>query len=115
MFARSFLLAGKRRYDRKQSGFGGQTKPVFHKKVRPHGFVSLVVRPAPPRAFHSGKDDEEDRVEVGVQGMQVQDAAAHQALQALRARPEEELTVFGVSIHDLVSLREVSRASCHYS
>ena len=28
-------LAGKRRYDRKQAGFGGQTKPVFHKKVRP--------------------------------------------------------------------------------
>jgi ribosomal protein L44E len=27
------LLAGKRRYDRKQAGFGGQTKPVFHKKV----------------------------------------------------------------------------------
>lgn len=27
--------AGKRRYDRKQSGYGGQTKPVFHKKVRP--------------------------------------------------------------------------------
>ncbi len=26
---------GKRRYDRKQSGYGGQTKPVFHKKVRP--------------------------------------------------------------------------------
>jgi hypothetical protein len=26
--------AGKRRYDRKQAGFGGQTKPVFHKKVR---------------------------------------------------------------------------------
>lgn len=25
---------GKRRYDRKQSGYGGQTKPVFHKKVR---------------------------------------------------------------------------------
>ena len=24
---------GKRRYDRKQSGYGGQTKPVFHKKV----------------------------------------------------------------------------------
>lgn len=28
------LTAGKRRYDRKQSGYGGQTKPVFHKKVR---------------------------------------------------------------------------------
>ncbi|KAF2868225.1 zinc-binding ribosomal protein [Massariosphaeria phaeospora] len=25
---------GKRRYDRKQSGFGGQTKPVFHKKAK---------------------------------------------------------------------------------
>jgi ribosomal protein L44E len=24
---------GKRRYDRKQEGYGGQTKPVFHKKV----------------------------------------------------------------------------------
>ena len=24
---------GKRRYDRKQSGYGGQTKPIFHKKV----------------------------------------------------------------------------------
>ena len=27
------LVAGKRRYDRKQAGYGGQTKPVFHKKV----------------------------------------------------------------------------------
>ena len=28
------LAAGKRRYDRKQSGYGGQTKPVFHKKAK---------------------------------------------------------------------------------
>ena len=28
------LISGKRRYDRKQSGFGGQTKPVFHKKAK---------------------------------------------------------------------------------
>ena len=27
------IRVGKRRYDRKQSGYGGQTKPVFHKKV----------------------------------------------------------------------------------
>ncbi len=33
--------AGKRRYDRKQSGYGGQTKPVFHKKVRQ--FILLCV------------------------------------------------------------------------
>merc|ERR1712093_333777 len=25
---------GKRRYDRKQKGYGGQTKPVFHKKAK---------------------------------------------------------------------------------
>jgi large subunit ribosomal protein L44e len=31
----SLYAQGKRRYDRKQSGFGGQTKPVFHKKVGP--------------------------------------------------------------------------------
>jgi len=31
----SLAAQGKRRYDRKQSGYGGQTKPVFHKKVRP--------------------------------------------------------------------------------
>ena len=30
----SNFAQGRRRYDRKQQGFGGQTKPVFHKKVR---------------------------------------------------------------------------------
>lgn len=30
----SIAAQGKRRYDRKQSGYGGQTKPVFHKKVQ---------------------------------------------------------------------------------
>ena len=30
----SQVVQGKRRYVRKQSGYGGQTKPVFHKKVR---------------------------------------------------------------------------------
>jgi ribosomal protein L44E len=33
---------GKRRYDDKQMGYGGQTKPVFHKKV---GSVSLASTP----------------------------------------------------------------------
>jgi ribosomal protein L44E len=28
------ISTGKRRYDRKQSGYGGQTKPVFHKKAK---------------------------------------------------------------------------------
>merc|ERR1712232_404344 len=30
----SIWAQGKRRYDRKQSGFGGQTKPIFHKKAK---------------------------------------------------------------------------------
>merc|ERR1719262_1416132 len=30
----SLCAQGKRRYDRKQSGFGGQTKPVFRKKAK---------------------------------------------------------------------------------
>ena len=30
----SLLRQGKRRYDRKQRGFGGQTKPIFHKKAK---------------------------------------------------------------------------------
>nr|XP_025862384.1 60S ribosomal protein L44-like [Vulpes vulpes] len=29
----SLYAQGKRRYDRKQSGYGGQTKPIFQKKV----------------------------------------------------------------------------------
>ncbi|KAL8120516.1 hypothetical protein AgCh_017628 [Apium graveolens] len=32
----SLAAQGKRRYDRKQSGYGGQTKPVFHKKGFKH-------------------------------------------------------------------------------
>merc|ERR1711860_93392 len=30
----SLYALGKRRYDRKQSGYGGQTKPIFHKKAK---------------------------------------------------------------------------------
>merc|ERR1711869_50350 len=30
----SLMAQGKRRYDKKQAGFGGQTKPVFHKKAK---------------------------------------------------------------------------------
>jgi len=30
----SSFAQGRRRYDRKQSGFGGQTKPIFRKKAK---------------------------------------------------------------------------------
>ena len=32
---------GKRRYDDKQKGFGGQTKPVFHKKAKTTKKITL--------------------------------------------------------------------------
>merc|ERR1711883_37150 len=39
----SLYAQGKRRYDRKQSGYGGQTKPVFHKKAKTT--KKIVLRP----------------------------------------------------------------------
>ena len=37
----ALVRPGKRRYDRKQSGYGGQTKPVFHKKAKTTKKISL--------------------------------------------------------------------------
>jgi hypothetical protein len=44
----SLFAQGKRRYDRKQAGFGGQTKPVFHKKAK-----TTKVRSMRPRRRNS--------------------------------------------------------------
>lgn len=79
----SLFAQGKRRYDRKQSGYGGQTKPVFHKKVRSvlweHGILLIGF-------WDVGKDNEEGRAAVGVHSVQVQDAAFVEALQTVRLR-----------------------------
>merc|ERR1712137_313644 len=40
----SLTAQGKRRYDRKQAGFGGQTKPVFKKKVKTTKKVVLKLK-----------------------------------------------------------------------
>ncbi|CBJ32132.1 conserved unknown protein [Ectocarpus siliculosus] len=37
----SNFAQGKRRYDHKQRGFGGQTKPIFHKKAKTTKKVTL--------------------------------------------------------------------------
>ena len=37
----SLCAQGKRRYDSKQAGFGGQTKPVFHKKAKTTKKITL--------------------------------------------------------------------------
>mmetsp|Transcript_22702 Transcript_22702/g.25233 ORF Transcript_22702/g.25233 Transcript_22702/m.25233 type:complete len:102 (+) Transcript_22702:24-329(+) len=36
-------VQGKRRYDRKQKGFGGQTKPIFRKKAKQTKKVTLKL------------------------------------------------------------------------
>jgi ribosomal protein L44E len=65
----SMFAQGKRRYDRKQQGYGGQTKPVFHKKV------CVVCTASSSRvaivSYFAGKDDEAHYFAVGVQGLQV--------------------------------------------
>merc|ERR1711933_593176 len=37
----SLYAQGKRRYDRKQQGYGGQTKPIFHKKAKTTKKITL--------------------------------------------------------------------------
>jgi ribosomal protein L44E len=44
--------AGKRRYDRKQSGYGGQTKPVFHKKAKTTKKIVLRLQCQVCKAVH---------------------------------------------------------------
>ena len=39
----SNFAQGKRRYDSKQAGFGGQTKPIFHKKVGLYIYIRMVL------------------------------------------------------------------------
>ena len=39
----SLFAQGKRRYDNKQKGFGGQKKPIFHKKAKVTKKVSLKL------------------------------------------------------------------------
>ena len=57
--------AGKRRYDRKQAGFGGQTKPVFHKKVRRGGAAAVV---AALRGRQLGRNRSSERPQSGDSG-----------------------------------------------
>ena len=48
----SLTAQGKRRYDNKQAGFGGQTKPVFHKKAKTTKKVVLKLECAKCKAKH---------------------------------------------------------------
>jgi hypothetical protein len=74
---------GKRRYDRQQSGYSGQTKPVFHKKV--HIFNLFFPSDCKPFCLLVGKDDEEGRLSAGVHCVQIQNANFAEALQTVRS------------------------------
>lgn len=39
----SIRVLGKRRYDMKQQGYGGQTKPIFRKKAKTTKKITLVM------------------------------------------------------------------------
>merc|ERR1712072_877465 len=48
----SIWAQGKRRYDRKQSGFGGQTKPIFHKKAKTTKKIVLKMQCNACKQYH---------------------------------------------------------------
>jgi ribosomal protein L44E len=61
----SLFAQGKRRYDRKQSGYGGQTKPVFHKVRRPVARSGISTDTSA-----EGQDHQEGRSPVRVHSVQ---------------------------------------------
>jgi large subunit ribosomal protein L44e len=83
----SAFAQGKRRYDRKQSGYGGQTKPVFHKKAKTTKKIVLRLVSFTCWEPESRIGEESlNQVGTGMLGVQDQEAASAQAVQALRAR-----------------------------
>jgi ribosomal protein L44E len=80
----SLAAQGKRRYDRKQSGYGGQTKPVFHKKVCLGLWPEVDDRCIERPSMRVGEDDQESRPAFRMHRMQIQDAIGPQTLQAVR-------------------------------
>ncbi|KDD71548.1 hypothetical protein H632_c4819p0, partial [Helicosporidium sp. ATCC 50920] len=55
----------KRRYDRKQSGYGGQTKPVFHKKAKTTKKIVLRLQCQVCRQQHMHKIKRCKHFEIG--------------------------------------------------
>jgi Ribosomal protein L44 len=90
----SLFVQGKRRYDRKQSGYGGQTKPVFHKKVWSFSLFSVRAnkKNLTETISRLGQDDKEGGTAAGVYSVQVQAAACAQAVQTVRFFPRLPLS-----------------------
>lgn len=54
-------------------GFGGQTKPIFHKKVS-----HCVYWLSRPYFGYLGQNNKEDHLKIGMQGVQSEEATMHQ-------------------------------------
>jgi large subunit ribosomal protein L44e len=67
LFCYRFIFTGKRRYDRKQAGFGGQTKPVFRKNVKTTKKVVLKLKCTVCGRMHQFSLKRAVHVEVGGQ------------------------------------------------
>ena len=88
--AESKMAQGRRRYDRKQQGFGGQSKPILRKKVRTDGHQKPAVVLIYSLSLLAGQDDKEDRAASGVPEVQATPASAAETHQALRAWRRQE-------------------------
>jgi Ribosomal protein L44 len=81
---------GRRRYDRKQQGFGGQTKPIFRKKVSGSCLLLFKISVSLPSFMFSGKDHQENRLAYGMYRLQIPQADTFEALQAFRIGRRQE-------------------------
>jgi large subunit ribosomal protein L44e len=48
----SLVHLGKRRYDMKQKGYGGQTKPIFHKKAKTTKVIVVKLQCSACKKIH---------------------------------------------------------------
>lgn len=62
---------GRRRYDRKQQGFGGQTKPIFRKKVNESNNQSAAAANVNFVIFFLGENNQKDCFAYGMHWMQI--------------------------------------------
>merc|ERR1712061_598031 len=118
----SKFAQGRRRYDRKQQGFGGQSKPILRKKAKTKKIVLRMecteckrrIQVPLKRAKHFELGGDKDRAAYGVHGVQAAHPGAAEASEALRVgrRQEEEGTddpVLGI----VVPLTPVMFAAFH--
>ncbi|RDY13022.1 60S ribosomal protein L44, partial [Mucuna pruriens] len=84
----SIAAQGKRRYDRKQSGYGGQTKPVFHKKAKTTKKIVLRLQCQGCKHVSQHPIKRCKHFEIGAGGATAHDATNGSALAKLESLPD---------------------------